>query len=250
MHAELRAWLAERFGPDVAETVRILYGGSVKPENARELFAGADVDGALVGGASLSAASLLAIAHAALPGAMTRGPVALVILDGLGLAPPGPGNAVSLAHLPVFDELWETMPHTTLAASGADVGLPDGQMGNSEVGHLNLGAGRIVPQTLVRIGAAVADGTLASNPAFVAACDAAVSRRGVLHLAGLVSDGGVHSHVDHLRALVRAATRAQRAARRGARVHGRPRRLAAPGGRPAGRARARVGGHAGRASPR
>ncbi|MDX6569151.1 MAG: 2,3-bisphosphoglycerate-independent phosphoglycerate mutase [Gaiellales bacterium] len=136
---------------------------------------------------------------------MSRGPVALVILDGLGLAPAGPGNAVSLAQLPVFDELWASMPHTTLAASGADVGLPDGQMGNSEVGHLNLGAGRIVPQTLVRIGNAVADGTLASNPAFLRACDAAKAGRGVLHLAGLVSDGGVHSHVDHLRALVRAA---------------------------------------------
>jgi 2,3-bisphosphoglycerate-independent phosphoglycerate mutase len=136
---------------------------------------------------------------------MTPPPVALVILDGLGLAPPGPGNAVSLARMPVFERLWQTMPHTTLAASGADVGLPDGQMGNSEVGHLNLGAGRIVPQTLVRIGRAVADGSLASNPAFVAACDAALAGRGVLHLAGLVSDGGVHSHVDHLRALVRAA---------------------------------------------
>jgi 2,3-bisphosphoglycerate-independent phosphoglycerate mutase len=137
---------------------------------------------------------------------MTPAPVALVILDGFGLAPPGPGNAVSLAHLPVFEGLWQTMPHTTLAASGLDVGLPEGQMGNSEVGHLNVGAGRVVPQTLVRIGAAVADGTLASNPAFVAACDAASAGRGVLHLAGLVSDGGVHSHVDHLRALVRAAS--------------------------------------------
>jgi 2,3-bisphosphoglycerate-independent phosphoglycerate mutase len=136
---------------------------------------------------------------------MTPAPVALVILDGLGLAPPGPGNAVSLAHMPELDRLRATMPHTTLAASGADVGLPEGQMGNSEVGHLNLGAGRVVPQTLVRIGKAVADGSLASNPAFVAACDAAAAGRGVLHLAGLVSDGGVHSHVDHLRALVRAA---------------------------------------------
>jgi 2,3-bisphosphoglycerate-independent phosphoglycerate mutase len=137
---------------------------------------------------------------------MTPAPVALVILDGLGCAPAGPGNAVSLARLPAFDQLWETMPHTTLAASGADVGLPDGQMGNSEVGHLNLGAGRVVPQTLVRIADAIADGSLASNPAFLAACDAARAGRGVLHLAGLVSDGGVHSHVDHLRALVRAAT--------------------------------------------
>jgi 2,3-bisphosphoglycerate-independent phosphoglycerate mutase len=132
-------------------------------------------------------------------------PVALVILDGLGIAPPGPGNAVSLARLPVLDGLLERYPHTQIAASGRDVGLPDGQMGNSEVGHLNLGAGRVVPQTLVRIGNAVADGSLAANPAFAAACDAALAGRGVLHLAGLVSDGGVHSHVDHLRALVRAA---------------------------------------------
>ena len=138
--------------------------------------------------------------------APVAGPVALVILDGLGCAPPGPGNAVSLAELPIFDELWRTLPHTMIAASGADVGLPVGQMGNSEVGHLNLGAGRVVPQTLVRIGNAVADGSLASNPAFVGACDAATAGRGVLHLAGLVSDGGVHSHVDHLRALVRAAS--------------------------------------------
>src|SRR5689334_1739608 len=128
-------------------------------------------------------------------------PVALIVLDGWGLAPPGPGNAVLLASTPNFDALWERFPHTTLAASGRDVGLPDGQMGNSEVGHLNLGAGRIVQQDLVRVDDAVADGSLATRPA-VEAVMASGREQGVLHLIGLVSDGGVHSHVNHLRALV------------------------------------------------
>ncbi|MDX6541913.1 MAG: 2,3-bisphosphoglycerate-independent phosphoglycerate mutase [Gaiellales bacterium] len=132
-------------------------------------------------------------------------PVVLVVLDGFGLAPAGPGNAVALARTPVFDALWERRSHTTLTASGLAVGLPEGQMGNSEVGHLNIGAGRIVAQDLVRIDNAVADGSLAANPALQAAFAAARDGRGVLHLAGLVSDGGVHSHVDHLRAIVGAA---------------------------------------------
>src|SRR6516164_7208741 len=89
--------------------------------------------------------------------------VCLVVLDGWGLAEPGPGNAVSLARTPVFDELWERFPHTILAASGRAVGLPDGQMGNSEVGHLNLGAGAVVRQDLMRIDDAIADGSLAAN---------------------------------------------------------------------------------------
>jgi 2,3-bisphosphoglycerate-independent phosphoglycerate mutase len=131
--------------------------------------------------------------------------VALVILDGFGCAPEGPGNAVALARTPVFDSLWERFPHTTLIAAGRAVGLPDGQMGNSEVGHLNIGAGRVVAQDLVRVSDAVADGSLAANPALGAAFSAARAGRGVLHVAGLVSDGGVHSHVDHLRAVVAAA---------------------------------------------
>ena len=131
--------------------------------------------------------------------------VALIVLDGFGLAPDGPGNAVALARTPVFDALWERYPHTQLIAAGRAVGLPEGQMGNSEVGHLNIGAGRIVAQDLVRISDAVADGSLASNPALQAAFAAARDGRGVLHVAGLVSDGGVHSHVDHLRAIVGGA---------------------------------------------
>ena len=127
--------------------------------------------------------------------------VCLVILDGWGLAEPGPGNAVSLARTPVFDELWGTYPHTTLTACGRAVGLPDGQMGNSEVGHLNLGAGSVVRQDLVRINDAIADGTFAANPVLRAALDDAER----VHLIGLVSDGGVHSSLDHLLALIACA---------------------------------------------
>ncbi len=133
--------------------------------------------------------------------------VALVILDGWGLAPPGPGNAISLASTPNFDRLWETYPKTQLSAQGPDVGLPEGQMGNSEVGHLNLGAGAIVKQDLARIDTAVADGTFFDNEALVAACRrAADSPRGRLHLIGLVSDGGVHSGWEHLEACVELAS--------------------------------------------
>jgi 2,3-bisphosphoglycerate-independent phosphoglycerate mutase len=125
--------------------------------------------------------------------------VALVILDGWGCAPPGPGNAVELAHTPVFDRLWQTYPHTTLVASGEAVGLPPGQMGNSEVGHLTIGSGRHLYQDLMRINNAIVDGSFFENPAL----RAAFSGDGRVHLLGLVSYGGVHSHIDHLRALLR-----------------------------------------------
>jgi 2,3-bisphosphoglycerate-independent phosphoglycerate mutase len=133
--------------------------------------------------------------------------VALVILDGWGLAEPGPGNAISLAETPVFDRLWAGLPHTQLSAQGRDVGLPDGQMGNSEVGHLNLGAGAVVMQDLARINAAIADGSFFENPVLREACDRARrSPRGRLHLLGLVSDGGVHSGWEHLEAAIELAT--------------------------------------------
>jgi 2,3-bisphosphoglycerate-independent phosphoglycerate mutase len=155
--------------------------------------------------------------------------VCLVVLDGWGLAPAGPGNAVSIADTPVFDELWAEYPHTTLTACGAAVGLPEGQMGNSEVGHLNLGAGTVVKQDLVRIDEAIADGSLASNGVLRAtfagggsAGDEAEPGRGKggfrgvppssrreapprIHFLGLVSDGGVHSSLEHLRALIALA---------------------------------------------
>jgi 2,3-bisphosphoglycerate-independent phosphoglycerate mutase len=127
--------------------------------------------------------------------------VTLVILDGWGCAPAGPGNAVSLAETPVFDRLWREYPHTTLAASGEAVGLPDGQMGNSEVGHLTIGSGRRLYQDLMRVNRAVADGSLATNPAIAGAFE----RGKRVHLLGLVSRGGVHSHIDHLRALLEIA---------------------------------------------
>jgi 2,3-bisphosphoglycerate-independent phosphoglycerate mutase len=132
-------------------------------------------------------------------------PVVLVILDGWGIAPPGPGNAVELAETPVFDGLWARYPHGTLAASGEAVGLPPGQMGNSEVGHLTIGSGRILLQDLTRLNGAVADGSLARNDALAAAFARARERGGDVHLLGLVSYGGVHSHIDHLRALLALA---------------------------------------------
>jgi 2,3-bisphosphoglycerate-independent phosphoglycerate mutase len=122
----------------------------------------------------------------------------LIVLDGWGLAEAGPGNAVSLAQTPVFDELWAAYPHTTLTAWGRSVGLPEGQMGNSEVGHLNLGAGSIIRQDLARIDDAIADGELAQNEVLRAAFAGAER----VHLLGLVSDGGVHSSLEHLRALI------------------------------------------------
>jgi 2,3-bisphosphoglycerate-independent phosphoglycerate mutase len=124
-------------------------------------------------------------------------------MDGWGIAPPGPGNAIASARTPVFDELWTSKPHAALAASGAAVGLPEGQMGNSEVGHLTLGAGAAVPQTLTVINEAVSGGELASNPVVRAALTGGER----IHLLGLVSDGGVHSGFAHLRALIELAGR-------------------------------------------
>jgi 2,3-bisphosphoglycerate-independent phosphoglycerate mutase len=128
-------------------------------------------------------------------------PAVLVVLDGWALAEPGPGNAVDLADTPVFDRLWERWPHTTLTAWGPAVGLPEGQMGNSEVGHLNLGAGAIVKQDLLRIDEAIADASFFQNDVLQAACAGAER----LHLLGLVSAGGVHASTEHLKALVRLA---------------------------------------------
>jgi 2,3-bisphosphoglycerate-independent phosphoglycerate mutase len=127
--------------------------------------------------------------------------VALVILDGWGCAPPGPGNAVELADTPNFDRLWREFPHTTLDASGEAVGLPPGQMGNSEVGHLTIGSGRVLFQDLMRVNRAIADGSFFRNPTLRSAFE----RGDRVHLLGLVSHGGVHSHIDHLSALLKFA---------------------------------------------
>ena len=133
--------------------------------------------------------------------------VALVILDGWGLAPPGPGNAVELADTPVFDSLLARFPHTTLDPSGEAVGLPPGQMGNSEVGHLTIGSGRVLLQDLMRVNRAIRDGSFFENEALGGAFARARERGGDVHLLGLVSYGGVHSHVEHLRALLELADR-------------------------------------------
>jgi 2,3-bisphosphoglycerate-independent phosphoglycerate mutase len=127
--------------------------------------------------------------------------VTLVILDGFGCAPPGPGNAVALADTPVFDRLWRELPHTTIEASGPAAGLPEGQMGNSEVGHLTIGSGRRLYQDLMRVNRAVEDGSFFENEVLVSAFE----RGNRVHLLGLVSHGGVHSHIDHLQALLRFA---------------------------------------------
>ena len=133
--------------------------------------------------------------------------VTLVILDGWGCAPPGPGNAVEAARTPVFDELWSRYAHTTLAASGEAVGLPPGQMGNSEVGHLTIGSGRILFQDLMRVNAAVRDGSFFDNAVLHGAFERARERGGDVHLLGLVSHGGVHSQLDHLQALLELSRR-------------------------------------------
>lgn len=126
-----------------------------------------------------------------------RRPVMLTILDGWGWREEEADNAVRLARTPVFDRLWQEFPRAFLKASGKAVGLPEGQMGNSEVGHLNIGAGRVVMQELPRIGDAVESGSIAREPAFAAFVEEVRARGGVCHLLGLVSDGGVHAHMDH-----------------------------------------------------
>jgi 2,3-bisphosphoglycerate-independent phosphoglycerate mutase len=134
-------------------------------------------------------------------------PFVLVIIDGWGHNPDGFGNAILAARTPTFDRLWETCPHTLAAASGESVGVPEGQQGNSEVGHLTIGAGRVIFQPLTQIGRAIRDGSFYENPALVAAVDTAIERGRSLHLLGLVSPGGVHSHQDHAVAICELARR-------------------------------------------
>ena len=134
-------------------------------------------------------------------------PTALIILDGYGIGNPGPGNAIWEANTPVMDKLLACCPNTSLSASGLDVGLPEGQMGNSEVGHTNIGAGRVVYQDLPRITNAVKDGSFFENPVYVKAMDDAAKSGGALHVLGLLSDGGVHSHITHIFAILEMAKR-------------------------------------------
>src|SRR6266849_868239 len=134
-------------------------------------------------------------------------PVMLVIMDGWGCREDPADNAVRQAHTPAFDHLWATYPHALLRTSGKDVGLPPGQMGNSEVGHLNIGAGRVVMQDLPRIGDAIASGEIKKSPVLNGLIDALKKKSGgICHLIGLVSPGGVHSHQDHGTALAKILT--------------------------------------------
>ena len=136
---------------------------------------------------------------------MNKTPTTLIIMDGFGLAPAADDNAVTLAKTPVLDGLFRDYAHTTLSASGLDVGLPAGQMGNSEVGHTNIGGGRVVFQDLPRISRAIEDGSFFRNEAYNKAMDDCLKNGASLHLYGLLSDGGVHSHIDHLYALLQMA---------------------------------------------
>ena len=132
-------------------------------------------------------------------------PVALIIMDGFGYNPDSYGNAIADAKKPNLDKLFAECPHTLIGASGLDVGLPDGQMGNSEVGHTNIGAGRVVYQMLVKISKSIKEGTIRKNPAIVGAVENCVKNGSALHLMGLLSDGGVHSHIEHLFGLMEMA---------------------------------------------
>ena len=132
-------------------------------------------------------------------------PYLLLIFDGWGYSTELEGNAIASAQTPIWDQLWHDYPHTLISGSGVDVGLPNGQMGNSEVGHLNMGAGRLVPQDYVRINMEIDDGSFFENPALTAAIDKANANEKAVHILGLLSPGGVHSHENHLHAMVKLA---------------------------------------------
>ena len=138
---------------------------------------------------------------------MKHKPLILMILDGWGKAPAGPANAVTAARTPVLDGLFASCPNALLECSGLAVGLPEGQMGNSEVGHTNIGAGRVVYQELTRITKSIRDGDFFENPVLLRAVRQAREQGGTVHLMGLLSDGGVHSHIDHLFALLELCRR-------------------------------------------
>ena len=136
---------------------------------------------------------------------MKKRTTALIILDGWGYSQDLESNAILAARTPTWDKLWNTYPHTLISGSGTDVGLPDQQMGNSEVGHLNLGSGRVVYQDFSRISKAIEDGEFQQNPVIISAIDRAVTDDKAIHVMGLLSDGGVHSHINHIKAVMQLA---------------------------------------------
>lgn len=211
--AVIRQKVKDIYGEQTAAAVRIQYGGSVKPDNITSYMEQPEIDGALVGGASMQADSFSQLLNCRAEKQQDSNieqevfprPVALVILDGFGLREQETANAIKLANTPVFDKLSAECPCASLGASGRFVGLPDGQMGNSEVGHLNIGAGRIVYQELTRIDKAIVDRDFFNNKALLEAVNNAKNNNKKLHLFGLLSDGGVHSHITHLYALLELA---------------------------------------------
>src|SRR5690554_5999967 len=136
-----------------------------------------------------------------------RTPTALIILDGWGYREETENNALYHANTPFWDEIWQQRPHTLIHTSGLSVGLPEGQMGNSEVGHMNLGAGRVVYQSLTRINKAISDGDFYTNPVLGAAVDSVLASDSTLHVIGLLSPGGIHSHEDQIAAMIELAER-------------------------------------------
>ncbi|MFT7048515.1 MAG: 2,3-bisphosphoglycerate-independent phosphoglycerate mutase [Halioglobus sp.] len=136
-----------------------------------------------------------------------KSPTVLIILDGWGHRESPEDNAIVNGKTPVWDNLWKNAPHTLISSSGLDVGLPEGQMGNSEVGHMSLGAGRVVYQSITRIDQAIADGDFDTNPAYIGAIDKANEMGGVVHIMGLLSPGGVHSHEKQIEAAIRLASK-------------------------------------------
>jgi len=137
---------------------------------------------------------------------MNHQPLVLIILDGFGYSETDKHNAIAAAHKPTWDKLWHTYPHTLISGSGTDVGLPAGQMGNSEVGHLTIGAGRLVPQDYARIDAAIEEGSFFTNPTLVNAVRTTASQGKAIHILGLLSPGGVHSHEGQIQAMVKLAS--------------------------------------------
>ncbi len=136
---------------------------------------------------------------------MQKRPIALIIMDGWGHSESAESNAIMAADTPVFDNLWQNYPHTLISGSGEDVGLPDQQMGNSEVGHLNLGSGRVVYQDFSRISKAIETGEFQQNQVILNAIQQSLDNNSALHIMGLLSDGGVHSHIDHIKAMLSLA---------------------------------------------
>jgi 2,3-bisphosphoglycerate-independent phosphoglycerate mutase len=148
---------------------------------------------------------ILTLEHEVVAMSVSKKPMVLVILDGYGYREDSQDNAIFNAKTPVMDALWAKRPHTLIDASGLEVGLPDRQMGNSEVGHVNLGAGRIVYQDLTRLDVEIKERTFFSNPTLSGAVDKAVAAGKAVHIMGLLSAGGVHSHEDHIMAMVELA---------------------------------------------